>query len=78
MADPGDGSVHQAYNLTVLHYAGDGRWSYEEDVYNPTHFVSMIEGWQRRRAERVATRPSPERACVRREVLKDVTLWSRM
>ncbi len=22
--DPGDGSVHQAHNLTVLHYAGDG------------------------------------------------------
>ena len=35
MRDPGDGSVHQEYNLTVLHYAGGGRFSYEEDIYNP-------------------------------------------
>ena len=48
MDDPGDGSVHQAANLTVLHYAGDGLWSYEEDVYNPAHFASMLAGWQQR------------------------------
>jgi len=35
MEDPGDGSVHQEYNITILKYAGDGRWSSEEDVYNP-------------------------------------------
>ena len=46
MEDPGDGSVHEATNLTVLHYAGDGRWSYEEDVYNPAHFVTMIGEWE--------------------------------
>jgi len=46
MEDPGDGSVHQAYNFTLLKYAGDGLWSYEEDIYNPAHFVSMIETWQ--------------------------------
>jgi hypothetical protein len=45
MADPGDGSVHQAPNITILHYAGDGTWSYEEDVYNPVHFATMLEGW---------------------------------
>jgi ketosteroid isomerase-like protein len=45
MEDPGDGSVHQAYNLTLLKYAGDGRWSYEEDVYNPATFATMIEEW---------------------------------
>ena len=50
MADPGDGSVHQAYNVTILKYAGDGRWSYEEDVYNPAHFASMIRGWERSKA----------------------------
>jgi uncharacterized protein (TIGR02246 family) len=48
MDDPGDGSVHQASNITILHYAGDGRWSYEEDVYNPAHFVTMLAGWQER------------------------------
>jgi SnoaL-like domain len=51
MSDPGDGSVHQAYNFTLLKYAGESRWSYEEDIYNPAHFVSMIEGWERRRRE---------------------------
>lgn len=51
MADPGDGSVHQASNITLLKYAGDGRWSYEEDVYNPAHFATMLEGWMARKAE---------------------------
>jgi hypothetical protein len=46
MVDPGDGSLHQAYNFTLLKYAGNGQWSYEEDVYNPTHFQKMLEGWQ--------------------------------
>lgn len=45
MKDIGDGQVHQAYNLTLLKYAGDGMWSYEEDVYNPAHFATMIGGW---------------------------------
>jgi hypothetical protein len=45
MNDPGDGSVHEATNLTILHYAGDGLFSYEEDVYNPADFETMIKGW---------------------------------
>lgn len=45
MRDPGDGSVHQAANITVLHYTTDGRISYEEDAYNPGNFGPMIEGW---------------------------------
>lgn len=51
MADPGDGSIHQAYNFTLLKYAGSGLWSYEEDIYNPSHFVTMIADWQARKAE---------------------------
>ena len=35
MPDPGDGSVHEASNLTILTYGGDGLWSREEDIYNP-------------------------------------------
>ena len=58
MADPGDGSVHQAANITILHYAGDGLWSYEEDVYNPAHFATMLQEWQRR-ADGVAAAPAP-------------------
>lgn len=64
MEDPGDGSIHQAANLTVLHYAGDGLWSYEEDVYNPSHFAEMLDGWQRR-AEDLGNLPDEAR---RREV----------
>jgi hypothetical protein len=45
MPDPGDGTVHQSPNLTILHYAGDNLFSYEEDVYNPTRFMEMVAGW---------------------------------
>lgn len=45
MRDPGDGSVHQSPNLTILHYAGDGLFRYEEDVYNPMRFLQMVAGW---------------------------------
>jgi hypothetical protein len=51
MADPGDGSLHQAYNFTLLKYAGDGLFSYEEDIYNPAHFATMIAAWMQRKAE---------------------------
>jgi hypothetical protein len=54
MADPGDGSVHQQYNFTLLKYAGDGRWSYEEDIYNPEHFATTVKGWVDRKAELAA------------------------
>jgi hypothetical protein len=45
MADPGDGSLHQSPNLTILHYAGNNRFRHEEDVYNPARFVEMVAGW---------------------------------
>ena len=45
MRDPGDGSVHQEANWTLLKYAGDNHWSYEEDIYNPLEFGEMIKGW---------------------------------
>jgi hypothetical protein len=45
MVDPGDGSLHQAYNFTLLKYAGRQKWSYEEDIYNPAPFQNMIRGW---------------------------------
>ncbi len=47
MADPGDGSIHREYNFSYLQYAGDGLWSYEEDIYNPAHFVTMVENYER-------------------------------
>lgn len=47
MPDPGDGSVHQSPNLTILHYAGGNLFRYEEDVYNPARFLTMVAGWAR-------------------------------
>jgi ketosteroid isomerase-like protein len=58
MADPGDGSLHQAYNFTLLKYAGGGKWSYEEDIYNPASFASMVGAWvetQRKVAEQAGS-----------------------
>ena len=51
MKDPGDGSVHEEGNITILKYAGQGKWKYEEDVYNPACFASMIKGYLRRKQE---------------------------
>ena len=47
MPDPGDGSLHEASNLTILTYGGDGLWSCEEDVYNPMKFAQMTVAWAR-------------------------------
>jgi hypothetical protein len=47
MRDPGDGSVHEASNITILTYAGDGLWAREEDVYNPQKFADMVRDWSR-------------------------------
>ncbi|MCU0269937.1 MAG: nuclear transport factor 2 family protein [Acidimicrobiales bacterium] len=57
MVDPGDGSLHQQYNFTLLKYAGNGRWSYEEDIYNPAHFATMLTGWMETRARLEAAGP---------------------
>lgn len=46
MRDPGDCSVHQEYNFTLLKYAGNGQWSYEEDIYNPMRFATMVGEWE--------------------------------
>ncbi len=51
MRDPGDGSIHQSPVITVLRYAGDGLWSYEEDAYNPMNFLVMVQGYVQRCAE---------------------------
>lgn len=45
MQDIGDGQVHQAINWSRLDYAGDGKWSYEEDLYKVEEFADMIKGY---------------------------------
>lgn len=43
--DPGDGSIHQSPVITILKYAGDSLWSYEEDACNPMNFRVMVQGY---------------------------------
>lgn len=43
--DPGDGRIYEAYNLTVLKYAGNMQFSSEEDVYNPASFAPVVKAW---------------------------------
>jgi hypothetical protein len=49
MKDPGDGSIHEGTNITILKYAGDGKWASEEDVYNPARFIEMVKTWSERK-----------------------------
>lgn len=46
-----DGTVMGAYNFTLLKYAGDGLWSYEEDVYNPAKFGELLKTWEEKKRE---------------------------
>jgi hypothetical protein len=47
MRDPGDGSVHEASNITILTFDEDGHPVREEDVYNPQKFADMVRDWSR-------------------------------
>lgn len=60
LPDPGDGSVHQATNITILTYAGDDLWSCEEDVYNPAKFAQLVTRWARRCRELGTLTPEAE------------------
>jgi hypothetical protein len=51
MPDPGDGTLLEEPNLTIMTYAGDGLFSCEEDVYNPLRFHAMAVRWARIAAE---------------------------
>lgn len=47
MRDPGDGSVHEASNITILTFDDDGNLIHEEDIYNPQKFADMTREWCR-------------------------------
>ena len=47
MPDPGDGTMLEEPNLTIMTYAGGGLFSREEDVYNPLRFARMSVRWAR-------------------------------
>ena len=47
MRDPGDDSVHEASNITILTYDDEGNLLREEDIYNPQKFADMVRDWSR-------------------------------
>lgn len=47
MRDPGDGSVHEASNITILTFDDAGNLVREEDIYNPQKFAEMVREWSR-------------------------------
>ena len=54
MQDLGDGQVHQAVNWSLLKYAGNDQWSYEEDIYRVEEFADTIKGYMAARKARKA------------------------
>jgi len=56
MRDPGDGTIISATNISIITYAGDGKWSRQEDVYNPLRFVAATVKWCKK-AEELGTLP---------------------
>lgn len=54
MRDPGDGTVITATNISIVTYAGDGKWCRQEDIYNPLRFLSAAIKWCRK-AEALGT-----------------------
>ncbi|GAA3383435.1 nuclear transport factor 2 family protein [Cryptosporangium minutisporangium] len=61
LRDPGDGSTFEENNISILEYAGDGRFRSERDVYDSAAMVKLIESWGRRSAE-LGTLDEEERA----------------
>jgi hypothetical protein len=51
MRDLGDGELHQAINWSLLKYAGNDQWSYEEDIYRVEEFADMIKAYMSARRE---------------------------
>jgi hypothetical protein len=41
--DLGDGKEYTADSWTMLKYAGDGKWSYQEDMYNSPEHQAMMK-----------------------------------
>ncbi len=44
-APAGDSGYYGFDVNTILHYAGDGKWSFEEDVYSPKEAEDVIKKW---------------------------------
>ena len=44
-APEGDDGYYGFDVNTILHYAGNGKWSFEEDVYNPREAEDVVARW---------------------------------
>jgi hypothetical protein len=51
MRDLGDGEIYEEPNITILHYAGGGRFSYEEDAYDRQRMGEMVLRWLQAREQ---------------------------
>ncbi len=65
MPDPGDGTVISATNISILTYAGEGKWCRQEDIYNPLRFVKATLSWCRK-AQQLGTLPDDAAAWMAR------------
>jgi hypothetical protein len=46
LPDPSGGdAVYRFGCVTILEYAGDGLWSYQEDLYNPVEGQAVVAAW---------------------------------
>jgi hypothetical protein len=59
MPDLGDGHEYSTTNWTMIDYAGNGRWSREEDIYNPAHFGTLLANWQAAKTRPDLESPEP-------------------
>ena len=48
MRDPGDGTIISATNISIITYAGNGKWCRQEDIYNPLRFLKAGMAWCRK------------------------------
>ena len=42
---PGDSRHHSFFGMTVMTYAGDGKWSRQEDMYNGKEMEAAFKAW---------------------------------
>ena len=41
----GGAEIYRFGCVTILEYAGEGLWSFQEDIYNPNDATQMMERW---------------------------------
>jgi hypothetical protein len=49
MANPGNGELFEERSYTRLKYGGNGRFRFEEDIYDPSRMREMILRWMEAR-----------------------------